>query len=89
MREEKNVFSYPEIVYVRRVVVGNSRPDKWLSEAEIAKQQEEVNRLLNEFPRGRIIGLEKNVYLLNWGEHQAIVQYLVYHIGFTKRIGKE
>ena len=42
-----------------------------------------LNRCLSE--RGRIIGMEKNFNLLNIGEHQVVLQSLVYHIGFSRK----
>lgn len=28
---------------------------------------------------------EKNFYILNIGEHQVVMQYIVYHIGFERK----
>jgi len=35
--------------------------------------------------KGPICGQEKNFYLLNIGEHQVVMQYIVYHVGFARR----
>lgn len=78
-------YSLADIVYVHRVVVGCSNPQNMADEGIIQRQMEEVNRCLTQYPKGRIIGIEKNVYLLNFGEHQSILQYLVYHIGFVRK----
>ena len=56
-----------------------------LPEEEIQKQQEFLNRCLSGTPRGRIIGQEYNFYLLNIGQHQVVVQYVCYHVGFPRR----
>jgi len=54
-------------------------------EAEIQAAMELVNKCLSELPRGHIIGIEKNFGLYNIGEHQVILQYLIYNIGFDRK----
>ncbi|MCD7873690.1 MAG: hypothetical protein LUH17_01580 [Acidaminococcaceae bacterium] len=58
---------------------------KTVSEAELEKQRQFLNRCLSDSPCGRIIGQEKNFYLLNIGEHQVVLQYIVYHVGFARK----
>ena len=55
------------------------------TEAEIQAAMGLVNRCLSELPRGYIIGIEKNFGLYNLGEHQVVLQYLVYNIGFERK----
>ena len=31
------------------------------------------------------VGIEKSFKILNIGEHQAVLQWLVYHVGFTRK----
>lgn len=83
MREQ--AFDLTEVQYVKRVVVGNCDPEHMLTEEELEKQQAFLNRCLSDTPRGRIIGQEVNFYLLNIGQHQVIVQYVCYHIGFARK----
>lgn len=83
MTQEK--FSLTDIRYVHRVVVGNSDPETQPDEEKYKKQQAYLNKCLNEYPRGKIIGQEKNFYLLNIGEHQIVMQYIVYHVGFERK----
>lgn len=79
------VFDLSDIGYVKRVVIGNCDPERMLPEEELEKQQELLNRCLSGTPRGRIVGQEYNFYLLNIGQHQVVVQYICYHIGFPRR----
>lgn len=81
------MFSYTDVKYVHRVIVGNDNPEQQPSEEKYKKQLELLNRCLNDFPKGKIIGQEKNFYILNIGEHQVVMQYIVYHVGFTRRPG--
>ena len=78
-------FDLTDIGYVKRIVVGNCDPEHMLADEELEKQQAVLNRCLTESPRGRIIGQEINFYLLNIGQHQVVVQYICYHVGFVRR----
>ncbi len=84
---DNNMFSYTDVKYVHRVVVGNDNPEQQPDEEKYNKQLEFLNRCLNDFPKGKIIGQEKNFYILNIGEHQVVMQYIVYHIGFVRKPG--
>ena len=79
------MFELTDISFVKRIVVGNggnaeTRPDK---ESETAMAL--VNRCLSDHPRGRIIGVERAASSLNIGEHQVVLEAVVYHIGFARR----
>lgn len=82
---DNNTFSYTDVKYVHRVVVGNDNPEQQPDEAKYNNQLDFLNRCLNDFPKGKIIGQEKNFYILNIGEHQVVMQYIVYHIGFARK----
>ena len=78
-------FDVSAVGYVKRVIVGNIDPEKTATEEEIEVQRQFLNRCLTDSPRGRIIGQEKNFFLLNIGEHQVVMQYIVYHVGFARK----
>lgn len=80
-----NTFSLTDIRYVHRVVVGNDNPEVQPDEEKYKRQLEYLNQCLNEYPKGKIIGQEKNFFLLNIGEHQVVMQYIVYHVGFVRK----
>lgn len=84
-RKMSGVFSLADVKYVKRVIVGNDNPESAPDEGKYERQIEFLNRCLSEMPRGRIIGQEKNFYLLNLGEHQVVMQYIVYHVGFERK----
>ncbi|MFD2232855.1 hypothetical protein [Phaeospirillum tilakii] len=79
------MFDLTNVGYVKRIVVGNTNPEKLVSEEETAREALLLNRCLSEPPRGRIIGIEKNFTLLNVGEHQVVLQAMVYHVGFVRK----
>lgn len=81
----KKAFSLSNIGYLKRVVVGNDNPEAAPDEEKYKEQLAFLNRCLSDSPKGRIVGQEKNFYLLNVGEHQVVMQYIVYHVGFERK----
>jgi len=79
------MFDVTDIGFVKRIVVGSTDPEKLASDEAVQAEADLLNRCLTETPRGRIIGIEKNFTLLNIGEHQVVLQALVYHVGFARK----
>lgn len=79
------VFDLSSVRYVKRIVVGQKDPQVLYTEEDAAKDIELLNKCLNDFPKGHIIGQEKNFTIFNIGEHQVVQQWIVYHIGFEKK----
>jgi len=79
-------FDLTAIRHVERVVVGNTDPSRIKTEAEIQQAMDKVNFLINRSsPRGKLIGQEKGFAVYQMGEHQVVLQHIVYHIGFTRQ----
>lgn len=78
-------YDLSAIRFVKRVTVGNDDPERMRDPAEAEQAVELLNRCLNEVPRGRIMGTEKNFSILNIGEHQVVVQSICYHVGFERK----
>lgn len=78
-------FDLSEIRFVKRIVVGTDDPSRVRSPAEVQQAQDLLNRCLNDLPKGRIIGVEKSFAVLSIGEHQVVLQWLCYHVGFVRR----
>ncbi|HYZ21442.1 MAG TPA: hypothetical protein VE690_04725 [Rhodopila sp.] len=86
MNVQRNaMFDLTDVSYIKRIVVGSRDPESLRSEDEIQAAMDLLNRCLTEIPRGRIIGVEKTFSLLNIGEHQVVLQCMIYHIGFSRR----
>lgn len=81
----QKAFDLSCVGFVKRIIVGNNNPEKVATDAEIEKQVNLLNKCLQEYPKGKIIGIERNFFILNIGEHQVIMQYTVYHIGFKRK----
>ncbi|MFC0400916.1 hypothetical protein [Paraburkholderia rhizosphaerae] len=78
-------FHLSDMRFVKRIVVGNDNPQNIRTETEVQEAMDLVNRCLSGTPRGIILGIEKSFGLYNIGEHQVVLQYVVYHIGFTRK----
>lgn len=79
------MFDLTDVGYVHRIVVGSTNPEQLAREEELQSSARLLNRCLSESPRGRIIGVEKTFSLLNIGEHQVVLQAMIYHLGFSRR----
>ena len=74
-----------DIRFVKRISVGTNNPGHVLAEEEIQEAVNLLNRCLNGPPKGIIIGIEKSFRVLTMGEHQALLQWIVYHVGFSRK----
>ena len=79
------MFDLADVRFVKRIVVGSDNPERMKTEEEISQAVTLLNRCLTDSPKGTIIGTEKNFALLNVGEHQVVLQYVVYHVGFPRK----
>ena len=79
------MFDVTDVGFVRRITVGSSDPQSPKGEAEIQAAMDFLNRCLTEVPRGRILGMEKSFSVVNIGEHQVVLQWITYHVGFTRK----
>jgi hypothetical protein len=78
-------FHLTDMRFIKRIVVGNDNPQSLRTEAEVQESMDLVNRCLSGTPRGYILNVEKSFGLYNVGEHQVVLQYAVYHLGFTRK----
>lgn len=85
MSRDGRSFDLTEVTFVKRIIVGNDNPEKMRSESEVQEALDLLNRCLTDTPKGTVIGLEKNFMLLNIGEHQVVLQSMVYHVGFVRK----
>lgn len=75
-------FDLTVCTYVERISVGSTDPSRMKSDEEIQAQMDKVNQCLK---KGHIIGIEKSFGVFNLGEHQVVLQWMTYHIGFERR----
>lgn len=79
------MFDLTDVGYVERIVVGSRDPENLAQEDAIEAAVALLNRCLTDSPKGRIIGIEKTFSLLNIGEHQVVLQCMIYHVGFARK----
>lgn len=74
-----------DVTYVKRVSIGNINPNSPLNEEQQERQMALLNKCLNEYPKGKIIGKDISVGVFQVGDHQITLQRTTYHIGFLRK----
>lgn len=74
-----------DIRYVKLVTIGSVNPNLPFSEQSRKAQTELLNRCLNDYPRGIIIGKDISVGRYQVGEHELTMERVTYHVGFTRK----
>lgn len=82
-RQEKILFE--DICYVKLVPIGSINPNNPVSDKSKADQVALLNRCLNDFPKGIIIGKDISIGRYMVGEHELIMEKVTYHIGFPRK----
>jgi hypothetical protein len=84
MNEQKGL-DISEIKFIKAVTVGSVNPNVVLSDDARQSQVELVNRCLNDYPKGIIIGKDIAIGRYTIGEHELVMQKTSYHIGFARK----
>jgi hypothetical protein len=79
------MYDLSDVTFIRRIAIGSTNPEAMPTEADCQQALDLLNRCLNDTPKGKIVGVEKSFALLNIGEHQVVLQALIYHVGFVRR----
>lgn len=82
-REEKTALE--DIHYVKLVSIGSVNPNHPLSDQSREAQTALLNRCLNEYPRGIILGRDVTVGKYLIGDHQLTMEKITYHVGFVRK----
>ena len=85
MADKSEKLNLYDIGYVKLVTVGSINPNNPVSEESRAQQLELLNRCLNDFPKGKIIGIDRSIGRYQVGEHEKTKEKMTYHIGFKRR----
>lgn len=78
-------YDLSEVRFVKRIVIGTDDPSHIRTPDEIRAAQDLLNQCLSGSPKGHIIGIEKSFAVLSIGEHQVVLQWLCYHVGFARK----
>ncbi|MCM1162276.1 MAG: hypothetical protein NC412_13785 [Roseburia sp.] len=84
MREEKKT-TMTDIHYVKLVSIGSVNPNNPLSEQSREEQAALLNRCLNDYPKGIIIGKDITIGRYLIGDHELTMEKITYHVGFTRK----
>lgn len=76
---------FSQIHYVKLVSVGSLNPNAALTLEAKEEQANLLNRCLNDYPRGRIIGKDTGIGRFMIGEHELIMEQVTYHVGFVRK----
>ncbi len=79
------MFDLSDVGHVERIMIGSADPERPVAEADVVAATARLNRCLSDVPRGRLLGIEKTFHILNIGEHQVVLQALIYHVGFRRK----
>jgi len=82
---EQPAFDITDVGYVHRITVGSHDPNRQQIEEEMQAAIDQLNHCLADYPKGRILGMQKMFTVLNVGEHQVVLQSITYHVGFRRK----
>lgn len=85
MNNDKNKPYLEDIRYVKTISIGSVNPNNPLSEEAISKQVEVLNKCLNDYPKGIIIGKDVTIGRYMVGPHELTMEKTTYHIGFKRK----
>lgn len=74
-----------EIKYVKLVTVGSVNPNNPLSDQSRQEQVNLLNRCLQEYPKGVIIGKDTTIGRYLIGNHELTMEKVTYHVGFPRK----
>lgn len=84
MREDKKT-AITDIHYVKLVSIGSVNPNNPLSDHSREEQAALLNRCLNDYPKGIIIGKDIAIGRYLIGEHELTMEKITYHVGFARK----
>ncbi len=82
-KQEKMALT--DIHYMKLVPIGSVNPNNPLSEQSKEEQAALLNRCLNDYPKGIIIGKDIMIGRYMVGEHELNMEKITYHVGFERK----
>ena len=74
-----------DVKHIKRIIVGSDNPAYIKTQAEVDEAMEELNQHLTGSPRGTLVAVERSFSLVRIGEHQVVLQWIAYHVGFPRK----
>ena len=86
MRGSGEGFDLTGVGYIKRISLGNLDVQAAAAEPGNEKAMDLLNRCLEDYPKGRIIGREMSFDVLTTKSgHQVVLEKVTYHVGFARR----
>lgn len=83
--EQKQKDTLSDIRYIKLVPVGSVNPNNPLSDQSREQQVAILNRCLNDYPKGIIIGKDITIGRYMIGDHELTMEKITYHVGFERK----
>lgn len=85
MTDRNEKMTLADVKYIKLVPVGSVNPNNPLSDQSREEQAKLLNRCLNDYPKGILLGKDTTIgrYLL--GEHELTMEKVTYHVGFPRK----
>lgn len=85
MAKSDEKMTLADVKYIKLVTLGSVNPNNPLSEQSREEQAKLLNRCLNDYPKGVIIGKDTTVGRYLIGEHELTMEKVTYHVGFLRK----
>ncbi len=86
MRGSGEGFDLTGVGFIKRISLGNLDVQAAAAEPEHQKALALLNRCLEDYPKGRIIGREMSFDVLTTKNgHHVVLEKVTYHVGFPRR----
>ena len=82
-RDEKTALT--DIHYIKLVPIGSVNPNNPLSDQSREAQMALLNRCLNDYPKGIIVGKDITIGRYLIGDHELTMEKITYHVGFPRK----
>lgn len=83
--KQNKAIDMSAIHYVKLIPIGSVNPNNPLSDSSREQQLMLLNRCLNEYPKGIIIGKDITIGQYMIGEHKLTMEKVTYHVGFERK----
>lgn len=83
--DKREKATLADIHYVKMVSIGSINPNNPLSDQGREEQAKLLNRCLNDYPKGVILGKDISIGRYMLGEHELTMERVTYHIGFERK----
>lgn len=83
--DQKEKTSLMDVQYIKLVPIGSVNPNHPLSDQSREEQAALLNRCLNDYPKGKILGKDVTIGKYQIGEHELIMEKITYHVGFPRK----